>query len=103
MGQPALSQVLDKLEKFYGPQHADWPTDPYLFLVWWHCGYPASDVACARGWASLQSAVGVDPASLLAAPASKLTAALKAGGMVPEVRAQRLKHIADRVQTEFAG
>src|SRR3954470_16540263 len=100
---PPLAQILEKLEALHGPQRPSWPTDPYLFLVWWHCGYPASDAACAKGWASLQSAVGVDAESLLAAPASKLTAALKTGGMVPEVRAQRLKQIADRVQTEFAG
>lgn len=98
-----LAQTLETLESFYGPQKPVWPTDPYLFLVWWHCGYPASDVTCAKGWESLQASVGVDPESLLAAPLSKLTAALKPGGMVPEVRAQRLKQIADRVQTEFAG
>jgi endonuclease III len=71
--------------------------------VWWHCGYPASDAACARGWASLQSRVGVDPERLLAASHSHLAAALKPGGMVPELRALRLKAIAERVQKEFGG
>ena len=42
-----------KLESFYGQQEPCWPTDPYLFLVWWQCGYPASDTACAKGWESL--------------------------------------------------
>jgi endonuclease III len=98
-----LAQILEHLEGFYGPQTPSWPTDPYLFLVWWHCGYPASDAACAKGWDSLQSRIGVDPRSLLTASASKLAAALKPGGMVPEVRAQRLKQIAERVETEFAG
>jgi hypothetical protein len=33
-----IAQILDRLENRYGAQQATWPTDPYLFLVWWHCG-----------------------------------------------------------------
>jgi endonuclease-3 len=98
-----LAQVLDSLEAFYGPQLPPWPVDPYMFLVWWHCGYPASDVTCAKGWESLKRQIGVDTDKLLAANPSKLTLALKPGGMVPELRAMRLKEIADRVQQEFGG
>jgi endonuclease III len=100
-----LAKLLDRLEKHYGRQAAAWPTDPYQFLVWWHCGYPASDAACARGWASLTAEVGgeVEPEALLGAPAPKLARALKPGGMVPELRALRLKEIAARVTNEFAG
>jgi endonuclease-3 len=71
--------------------------------VWWHCGYPASDTACAKGWAELNSRVGVEPEQILAANPAKLALALKAGGMVPELRAMRLKEIAERVQKEFGG
>jgi endonuclease-3 len=95
--------ALDSLEAFHGPQLPDWPTDPYRFLVWWHCGYPASDKACAKGWASLTSRFHVDPNSLLAANGAELAEALKPGGIVPELRAARLKEIAERVQKEFAG
>ncbi len=98
-----LAEVLDALEAFSGPQTAEWPTDPYLFLVWWHCGYPASDAACAKGWASLEARVGVTPEQLLGASEAELRAALKAGGMVPELRAMRLQTIAEWVQKEFAG
>ncbi len=99
----SLDALLQTLEACYGAQSADWPTDPYLFLVWWHCGYPASDAACAKGWASLESEIGVMPERLLAANPSKLALALKPGGMVPELRAMRLKEIAERVQREFGG
>ena len=95
--------LLDALEAFHGEQAPNWPTDPYLFLVWWHCGYPASDAACAKGWASLEKEVGVTPERLLAANPAKMAAALKAGGMVPELRAMRLKEIAERVEKEFGG
>jgi endonuclease III len=98
-----LPELLDTLEAFHGPQTPCWPVDPYLFLVWWLCGYPASDAACAKGWASLQSNIGVDTDELLAANPAKMAAALKPGGMVPELRALRLKEIAERVQKEFGG
>ena len=77
----SIPEILELLEGRYGEQHPSWPTDPYLFLVWWHCGYPASDTTCSKGWQSLQKAVG----------------------MVPEPRAVRLKEIAMRIQNEFGG
>jgi endonuclease-3 len=98
-----VSEILRQLESFHGQQEPSWPTDPYLFLVWWHCGYPASDAACTIGWESLRTTVGVEPVELLEAPAPKLAKALKAGGMVPELRAMRLKEIAARVHDEFGG
>ncbi|SPE37641.1 putative DNA-3-methyladenine glycosylase III [Candidatus Sulfopaludibacter sp. SbA3] len=96
-------QTLDKLEAAYGAQEPHWPTDPYEFLVWWHCGYPASDAACAKGWESLTKSVGIAPQEILAAGTAKLARALKPGGMVPELRAMRLVEIAERVEREFGG
>lgn len=100
---PGTAEVLDRLESLYGKQEPWWPTDPYLFIVWWYCGYPASDAACAKGWESLNREVGVEPEQLLAASPAKLAAALRPGGMVPELRAMRLKEAAARVKDEFGG
>jgi endonuclease III len=100
---PALTKVLETLEEHYGPQEPNWPTDPYRFLVWWHCGYPASDAACAKGWEALRREIGTDPETLLAASPAQLTSALKAGGMVPEIRARRLQEIAEKVLSAFGG
>lgn len=99
----SLLDVLDRLEKFYGQLEPSFPTEPYDFLVWWYCGYPASDAACSKGWANLTREVGIEPEKLLQAKPAKLSAALKAGGMVPELRAERLKEVAMRVQDEFGG
>ncbi|MGB6690954.1 MAG: hypothetical protein WBE76_24230 [Terracidiphilus sp.] len=99
----SLSALLDRLEAFHGPQQPRWPVDPYEFLIWWHCGYPASDAACARGWDALTRSVGIEPGKILAASPAKLAAAMKAGGMVPEARAACLQQIAERVQKEFGG
>ncbi len=101
--KPTIPELLDKLEKFYRKQVPCWPVDPYEFIVWWQCGYPASDKTCAKGWEKLTSEVGIEPRDLLAATPARLASALKPGGMVPEVRALRLKEIAMRVQNEFGG
>jgi endonuclease III len=98
-----ILDILAKLEKFYGQQLPSFPVDPYEFLVWWHCGYPASDTACERGWDKLLKEVGTSPQELLDAKPTQLAAALKAGGMFPELRAERLKEIAMRVNNEFGG
>jgi endonuclease III len=98
-----IPDLLDKLEKFYGKQEPCWPVDPYEFIVWWHCGYPASDTACTKGWAKLKSQVGIEPHNLLAATPRELIFALKLGGMVPELRALRLKEVAMRVKDHLGG
>lgn len=98
-----LREILQQLESHYGKQQPWWPTDPYLFLIWWYCGYPASDASCAKGWEALNREVGVEPRQILAASPAALAKALKPGGMVPELRALRLKEVAARVQDEFGG
>ncbi len=99
----SVPALLDKLEAFYGEQKPCWPVEPYEFLIWWHCGYPASDATCTKGWIALNREVGVEPRQILNATQAKLAHALKAGGMVPEVRAMRLQQIAERVENEFGG
>ncbi|HEV8018931.1 MAG TPA: hypothetical protein VGP32_10275 [Steroidobacteraceae bacterium] len=100
---PNLAQILDALESCYGEQAPGWPTDPYLFLVWWHCGYPPSEERCGRGFECLSRDVGVTPQQLLAATSARVARALKVGGIVPELRAARLKVIAKSVRDDHAG
>jgi endonuclease III len=98
-----LGAQLDALEGFYGPQAPSWPVDPYEFLIWWHCGYPASDATCSKGWASLKERFGVSPEELLKAKPTALISALKAGGLIPELRAERIRLIATEVGRTFGG
>jgi len=98
-----VAELLDRLESVYDAQEPGFPTDPYQFIVWWHCGYPHSEERCARGWTALNRQVGTEPAQILHAGQAQLAAALKAGGMVPELRATRLMEIAERVTREFDG
>jgi endonuclease-3 related protein len=103
VARPQITQVLDTLEALYGTQHPTAPTDPYEFLIWWHCGYPPSEERCAKGWQALIDRIGIAPRRLISSTPVKLGAALKAGGMVPALRAARLKEIATRVVEEHAG
>lgn len=96
-------EILNRLEAFYGKQQPCWPSDPYLFLLWWYCGYPASDTACTKGWSELTSKIGTDPDAILAARPAVLAAALKPGGMLPELRAEKMKEVAARIKDEFDG
>jgi endonuclease III len=100
---PPFADQLDALEKAHGPQRPGWPVDPYQFLIWWHCGYPASDAACARGWDSLKEQVGLTPDQLLEPKAAVLARALRPGGLVPELRAKRIREIATAVRQEPGG
>jgi endonuclease-3 len=101
--RPTIPGLLDKLQEFHGKQEPCWPVDPYEFIVWWHCGYPASDVTCTKGWEKLHSEVGIEPHKLLKATPVKLASTLSIGGMIPELRALRLKEVAMRVQDELGG
>ena len=98
-----MAQVLDRLEKFYGKTKSPKLTDAYEMVLHRNAGYPQSDVNCDKGFAALKKEVGLAPKRILAAPVEKLRDALSAGGIVPELRAQRLREIAARVETEFSG
>ena len=98
-----VAKLLDRLEEYYGTQQPSWPIEPYEFIVWWHCGYPASDERCAKGWAALNREIGTAPRQILAVAPTALAAALKPTVMLPDIAAQRLKEIAARVQDEFGG
>ena len=100
---PNLNEILEALEKMYGPQHAAGPTDPYEMIVYLNCGYPASDASCSKGFDALKREVGLSPREILAASKPKLAKLLRLGGIVPEQRAERLQEIARKVNSELGG
>jgi endonuclease III len=100
---PKLQRVLDVLEKQYGKQVAAGPGNPYEMILFVNCGYPATDASCAKGYAALEREVGTEPDDVIRAPKAKLAKLMRLGGIVPELRAQRLKEIARLVKKEFGG
>jgi endonuclease III len=98
-----LVRVLRALEDHYGQAETATPRDPYEMLVAAMCGYPASEPACASGLAALRERVGTAPSEILRAPKQALVRAMRAGGIVPELRAERLREIARVVVDEYRG
>ena len=100
---PSLASILNQLEKHYGEQRAVGPRALYEMILFVNCGYPATDASCAKGFDALKGEVGTKPEEILAAPKAKLAKLMRLGGIVPELRAERLKTIAKIVNEEFGG
>src|SRR5580693_3660456 len=98
-----LGRILDALEKHYGAQAGTGPNDPYEMILFVNCGYPATDASCSKGYEGLKRDVGTKPEKILEAPKAKLAKLMRLGGIVPELRAERLKTIARIVNEEFGG
>lgn len=98
-----LVKVLAALERFYGAPDPPYPTDPYEMILYNNCGYPATDASCAKGFDALKSEIGLRPDDILAAPDRKLTGLMRLGGIIPDVRAARLKDIAALVKHTYGG
>lgn len=98
-----ILKLLADLERFYGAGAAPGPTDAYEMILFNNCGYPATDASCRKGFDALKSAVGLRPEDILAAPDRMLAGLMRLGGIVPEVRAARLKEIAGLVKHTYGG
>jgi endonuclease III len=98
-----LRRVLEALEEHYGKQAPVGPSDPYEMILYANCGYPATDASCTKGYDALREEVGTKPGEILAAPRAKLAKIMRLGGIVPDVRAERLKTIAKIANEEFGG
>jgi endonuclease-3 len=98
----AFKRILDQLERHYGPQELSGSDNPYEMILFANCGYPATDISCAKGFDPLQAEVGTKPEQILKASSAKLAKLTRDAGMFPELRAERLKLIA-RIATENFG
>jgi endonuclease III len=98
-----VARALDRLEEHYGKLRPPGPSDPYEIIVYANCGYPANDITCSKGFAALRNQVGLRTEQILAASDAKLAAIMRLGGIMPELRATRLKEIASVVQESYGG
>jgi endonuclease III len=100
---PSLAGILKQLEKHYGKQVTVGPRAPYERILFVNCGYPATDASSTKGYEALKREVGTKPEEILAAPKEKLAELMRLGGIVPELRAERLKTVARMVNELFGG
>ncbi|HKM86853.1 MAG TPA: hypothetical protein VJW96_11645 [Terriglobales bacterium] len=103
MATPTLTQVMDRLFKFYGAPAPPPVTDAFEQVLWENVAYLADDEKRAAAFLALRKTVGLRPEDMLKAKPEKLLAVTRMGGMVPELRAQRLRQSAEIVQILLQG
>jgi endonuclease III len=99
--QNQLTAVVKKLEKFYGRPEPPKITDPVELILWENVAYLADDEKRATAFATLKKKIGTSPAQILKASQKQLEEITRIGGIVPELRAQRLRQIAELVHYIF--
>jgi endonuclease III len=98
---PSFARIIKILEKFYGRPKPPKITDPLELILWENVAYLADDAKRAVAFAALKKRVGTRPQQILKASGKQLLEITRLGGMVPELRAQRLRQIAELVHWIF--
>jgi len=91
----ALSRVLKSLEKFYGRPAPPEITDPVELILHENVAYLVDDEKRAAAFAALRKKIGTRPTQVLKASDEELLSITRMGGMAPEVRARRIRQIAE--------
>ena len=100
---PLFSKIVADLEAHYGKPQPPAITDPLGLVLYETIAYLASDERRDTAFDALRTQVGLEPTAILAASMEKLTKITRLGGIHPELRAVRLKEIAQIVLTDFDG
>jgi endonuclease III len=101
MAPPTLSRVFKSLEKFYGRPAPPEITDPVELILYENVAYLVDDEKRTAAFAALKKKIGTKPEEILKASDAKLIEITRMGGMVPELRAQRLRQVAELVHWIF--
>lgn len=91
----SFARVVKSLEKFYGRPKPPKITDPLELILLENVAYLADDEKRATAFATLKKKVGTRPQQILKASPQQLLEITKLAGIVPELRAQRLRQIAE--------
>lgn len=100
---PSFSTIVRRLEAHYGTPGPPTTTDPLGLVIYENIAYLATDEKRDAAFAALRTQVGLKPTEILAAPMADLINIVRPGGIHPELRAARLKEIAQIVLNDFAG
>jgi endonuclease III len=93
--RPALEEIAAALEELHGAP-ATLPTrDPFELVLWENAAYLVDDATRAAVFARLKERVGTSPREILRARPGALVEAIRAGGMFPERRAEKLVRAAE--------
>src|SRR5712675_966891 len=103
MAPPNLQQAISKLARHYGAPKAPISTDPFELVLFENVAYLVSDERREKAFTVLRKNVGTMPHEILGASSEQLLVVTKLGGMLPEMRAKRLREMALIAMDEFDG
>lgn len=90
----SLKQTVALLERLYGRPRPPL-RDPFALLLWENVAYLVDDARRAKAFAALKRKVGLSPDQILATPTGAIASLIKDGGMLPQMRAEKLKRCAE--------
>jgi endonuclease III len=96
-----LTVILRNLQKFYGRPVPPKITDPLELILFENVAYLADDDKRRAAFAALKKKIGTRPGEILKASQKQLEEITRIGGIVPELRAQRLRQIAELAHYVF--
>ena len=96
-----FTAIIKKLEKFYGRPKPPQITDPLELILFENVAYLANDEKRTAAFKALKKKIGTRPEQILKASQKQLEEITRMGGIVPELRAQRLRQIAELVHYIF--
>lgn len=99
----SLSALVGNLEAHYGEPAPLKASDPLGLIVHETIGYLATDERRDAAFDALQKNLGLKPTQILAAPIEDLVKVARLGGIHAELRAARLKEVAQIVLNDFDG
>ena len=104
MNKPRLfSEIISRLEAHYGKPPLPKTTDPLGLIIHETIAYLVGGEKRDAAFAALRKNVGLKPTDILAATSEDLVEIARLGGIHPELRAARLKEIAQITLNDFAG
>jgi endonuclease III len=96
-----LGLVIARLQKFYGAPKPPRITDPLEVILFENVAYLADDEKREAAFVALKKRVGTTPQKILQASRETLLEVTTLGGIVPALRADRLRKIAHLAHTVF--
>ena len=98
-----LPALLDRLERRHGPPDPPPPVTALEWVLWENAGYLVSDERRAAAYAALEKGTGLRPEGILGLPREELHEIAALGGMLTDLRVEKLLAIAETVQDSFGG
>jgi len=103
MSSPNFHNIIATLEEEYGPPKPPKITDPFGMILWENVAYLVDDEQRDVAFAALKKRIGLTAKKILAARDKDLLEVAALGGMLPPMRVEKLRRIAQITTTRFKG